>query len=76
MVRHRLTPANIAERKIAVFPLSATRQENGFETKLSVRGKYAQVRVFLPESDAYSFIFRFARTKDCWTLRSVEDWSL
>ncbi len=75
-VKHRLTPSNIAERKNAVFPLAATRQENGFETKLSVRGQSAQVKVFLPDSDAYSFIFRFARAKECWKLSSVEDWSL
>lgn len=74
--KHRLTPTNVAERKIAVFPLVTTQQENGFETEVSVRGRTAQVKVFLPDSDAYSFIFRFARTKDCWKLTSVEDWSL
>ena len=75
-IKYRLTAANIAGRGNAVFPLITNRQESGLDIKLSVRGRQAEVKVFMPESDAYSFIFRFDRAKDCWILTSVEDWSL
>ena len=76
VIEHKLSRQKISALSEPIFPLQTKQLAVPVEVKVKITRNHAVVRMDKPESDSYSFEFRFARSKTCWLLVSAQDLSL
>ena len=59
-----------------VFPLAPAQQKQSLKVSRQMADGAASVKLFVPNSDAYSVTYQFAYTAGCWRLAGVQDQSL
>lgn len=75
-VEDKLSRQQAVKLSEPIFPLVQTQQEMSLEKRIERSKDQTLVKIRKPDSDSYSFEFIFKRSKSCWKLVSVIDYSI
>jgi hypothetical protein len=62
--------------KAIIFPSKSEQEKMSLQKNIKTSSKNVIVSVNLHDSDAYSFEYHFSKTRTCWLLFMVQDYSL